>query len=614
MNTSYRTGKNRSAYQLFKYLVLFLAMTGFMTPVMAADWAAVFDMNYGRADTNAVRLNDGRILFGAELYDPASGQWSTTQGAISSYLGTATLLKDGRVLVAGHYDAFFSGALPYAQLFDPASNTWARTSNSIYGHGGHLAVRLEDGRVLVAGNRDGGTAAEIFDPVKQTWSKAGNMKTGHVDGFMVLLPNGRVMVGGGAASPFFNNDVAGIEIFDPKRGKWKAQANPPGLWRYPAATRLQDGRILVISGNQSFLYNSDTKSWNNAAALSVTHWGGFSLTLLADGHVLAAGGTDLNNYVGNAAEVYNPLTDSWTRISDMPENREDHGAVLLDSGHVLLAGGSHSQPTCCALTSAILYTPPGTPAPPVSLPLPTAQVLSVHVSDLDSISEDRTTVWVPKVVISVNNQEDQAEAGAVVTGNWNIGIRTPVSCTTNSTGTCTISNTAQDLVAGAPAAVFTVTDVARTGKVYDAAANSDPDGDSDGTTISINPPALPLPPSTTGTTASISDLDGSSIATSTFYWQASVTAHVMDDNGNPVNDATVFGHWKGTSTLYGSCITDVSGACTIINSNISIDFYSPKSVQYTVKSIIHPTLSYDASANSDPDGDSDGTTIGIVQP
>lgn len=614
MNNIFQTQKQISTSQLLKWLGLLLLMWSVLSPAMAADWAAVFDMNYGNSSANAVRLNDGRVLYGSELYDPTTGQWSTTQGTTSGYLSTATLLQNGRVLAAGDYDLFLSGALPYAYLFDPTTDTWSQTTNSNFGRGGSLAVRLKDGRVLVAGDRDGSRTAEIFDPATQTWSNAGTMNTAHVDGFIELLANGKVMVGGGAASPSFNNDTAGIEIFNPKKGNWKLLSNPPGLWRYPASAKLADGRVLVVSADQGFIYDRKARSWTTTARLNVQHWGGFSLTTLADGQVLAAGGTDISPYTGNAAEVYNPSTDSWTRLSDMPENRSDHAAILLNTGHVLLAGGSHTQPTCCAIKSAILYTPPGTPAAPVDLPLPSSQTLSVHVSDLDSVSEDRTTVWVPKAVIAVSNNSDQPEAGAVVTGSWNIGLSSPVSCTTSSTGTCTVSDTALDIVAGGPNAVFTVTDVARTGKVYDAAANSDPDGDSDGTTISIAPPAPAPAPTTTGTTASISDLDGIGASTSTYYWQASVTATVVDNNGQPVNDATVFGSWKGTSTNYGSCITDISGSCTMVASNIAVDFFSPKSVQYVVKSIIHATLSYDASANNDPDGDSDGTTITISQP
>jgi hypothetical protein len=58
---------------------LLLALLFMVSPVMASEWAPVGDMGLGRSDTNAVRLNNGRVLFGVQLYDPSTGQWTSTQ-------------------------------------------------------------------------------------------------------------------------------------------------------------------------------------------------------------------------------------------------------------------------------------------------------------------------------------------------------------------------------------------------------------------------------------------------------------------------------------------------------------------------------------------------------
>lgn len=77
-----------------------------------------------------------------------------------------------------------------------------------------------------------------------------------------------------------------------------------------------------------------------------------------------------------------------------------------------------------------------------------------------------------------------AVAGALVTGTWSNGASGTASCTTTSAGTCTIQKTklSKATVASAP---FTVTGVTLTGSTYTAAANHDPDGDSNGTTIVV---------------------------------------------------------------------------------------------------------------------------------
>ncbi|WP_455223386.1 Kelch repeat-containing protein, partial [Kaarinaea lacus] len=578
-----------------------------MTSAMAADWAAVADSGAAPLNTNAVRLNDGRVLYGVRLYEPSTGLWSPTSGTGSGYLSTETLLDDGRVLKVGHYDLFWFGALPYAQLYDPNTNTWSDTTDSNYGHGGHLAVKLADGRVLIAGiSRDGGTVAEIFDPATETWTVTGNMNQEHVHGFIQLLDNGKVMVGGGTAD--YGNTATGIELYDPVTGSWTLQPNPPGLWRYPASVRLTNGRILVAAESHSYLYDPASNSWTAAADLNVDHGGGFLLTLLDDGQVLIAGGFDnIGYYVGGkAAEVYNPLTDSWTRISDMPENRANYGAALLQNGHVLLAGGSHTDPTCCDVYSAVLYTPPGSPEPPVLPPPPPPPAPTpIHISDIDNVSGGGTLQWVPEVKFTIVDNNNSPVGGALVTGEWSNGLSGTASCSTINDGTCSIVNLSYPKIADVPDPVFTVTDVVRTDMVYDAVANSDPDGDSDGTSIIVYAPTTP-PPVPTPSTMSVSDLDGISVSISRRSWQATTTITVLDDLGGTVANAIVEGVWTGGYSNTSNCTTDNNGMCSVVTGNIR---NKNSSTTFTVSNISHASLNYDAATNSDIDLDSNGTSI-----
>jgi hypothetical protein len=100
---------------------------------------------------------------------------------------TATPLENGRVLVVGGVDA---------ELYDPPTGTWIPGGTLNQPRWLHEAVRLRDGRVLLAG---GGYAGDVYSPATGTWTATGPRFHGLVGGAaLALLPNGQVLSAGGA--------------------------------------------------------------------------------------------------------------------------------------------------------------------------------------------------------------------------------------------------------------------------------------------------------------------------------------------------------------------------------------------------------------------------------
>ncbi|HEY3139412.1 MAG TPA: kelch repeat-containing protein [Blastocatellia bacterium] len=125
-------------------------------------WTAAAHTNIIRAAGAVTLLQNGKLLVtggdasgtsAAELYDPETGDWSIT-GSPKEIHNTATLLSDGRVLVAGGADSSFT-SVRSAELYDAATGSWSDASNLITARQSHTATLLPDGRVLVAGGVDG---------------------------------------------------------------------------------------------------------------------------------------------------------------------------------------------------------------------------------------------------------------------------------------------------------------------------------------------------------------------------------------------------------------------------------------------------------------------------
>jgi N-acetylneuraminic acid mutarotase len=300
--------------------------------------------------------NSNGTLKSAELYDPATGIWSTTGNLNTSRaFHTATLLPNGKVLVAG---GFTCGPPPQicsdissAELYDPATGTWTSTSSLNAARRGLTATLLSSGKVLVVGgafaNNELNTA-ELYDPADGTWSVTGNLNVARFDHTSTLLPNGKVIVAGGA------NIAGGLysaELYNPTAGTWSITGSLNKTRQLHTATLLPNGRVLVAAGfvdfntgfitNSAELYDPTTGVWTNTGALNAER-AFHTATLLHGGKVLVAGGFNIDGLpnITDSCELYDPATGTWSNTANLKAHRRFHTATLLFNGKVLAVGGN----------------------------------------------------------------------------------------------------------------------------------------------------------------------------------------------------------------------------------------------------------------------------------
>jgi N-acetylneuraminic acid mutarotase len=223
-------------------------------------WSAAANLPGPRELHAAALLQDGRVLLvggddghqaltDAVLYDPTTNTWTSIPTLLTiGTLPTAAVLESGKVLVTAN---LVPGA--YSQLYDPVAGTWANGPNMNNLHLlGATATLLSDGRVVVAGGstdvHQGSPMSlpEIYDPVANSWSLAGTMGVSRVGHTATLLLSGKVLVTGG--SVYYGPSLATTELYDPGTNSWSAASSMATPRDHHGAVLLQPGQVLVIGG------------------------------------------------------------------------------------------------------------------------------------------------------------------------------------------------------------------------------------------------------------------------------------------------------------------------------------------------------------------------------
>jgi hypothetical protein len=212
---------------------------------------------------------NGVYLNTTEVYYSTSGKWLPSASMpVARAQHSATLLKDGRIMVVGGLNA---GGILGSTLFFNATGDGSGASDGIWTAGpalaggqhshSHTATLLPDGRLMVAGGNDefGETStSQIFtNEVAGTWSSYGNLVVPRLSHAAHLLPNGDLLISGGAQSP--GNAVTQSERFDVATSSWSLDSNYIVPRAYGTAVMAADNTIYSIGGYNGVNFINSTE-------------------------------------------------------------------------------------------------------------------------------------------------------------------------------------------------------------------------------------------------------------------------------------------------------------------------------------------------------------------
>ena len=244
----------------------------------------------------------------ANIFNPSNESWTVLpEMAQPRWYPTATALPDGRFIMTSGETTCDRCYVPIMEIYKPSTNSWSQLSSAPFTFPYYPYVYvLPNGRILVAGSQEAPIVSQVLDLNTLTWIPVG----------------GSTAVDGGSSAMYLPNKFL-------KMGK----SIDPDL-----ATVASSATAYVLDMTQT------SPAWHQVASMTFPRCY-HTATLLPDGNVLVTGGGTTTGAVDVAhavlpAELWSPVTETWTTLASMGAPRLYHSeALLLPDGRVEVSGG-----------------------------------------------------------------------------------------------------------------------------------------------------------------------------------------------------------------------------------------------------------------------------------
>jgi N-acetylneuraminic acid mutarotase len=303
------------------------------------------------------------LCFGTDAF--TQGMWTIKAPMPVAVYGAATGVINGQLYVAGGCCVTFS--FPYTrfntlQVYDPIANTWTTKAPmplAVYA----AAAGVINGKLYVAGgqadptNGDNVTILQIYDPATDTWTSGAPLPQARSAANAGII-GGKLYVAGGT-TPSNIGSVNTVAAYDPASNSWTGLASMPTPRAWAGAAVI-NGILYVVGGltngpniyegvptNAVESYNPITDTWTGITdTLATKPIPRFALVAGAiNGTLYVAGGTD-NTNTFKTVESYDPVNNTWVNDpSKLPSMRVEAyspaAGVIADT--LYLAGGNNLQ-------------------------------------------------------------------------------------------------------------------------------------------------------------------------------------------------------------------------------------------------------------------------------
>ena len=239
----------------------------------------------------------------------------------------------------------------YIQVFNMKTNEWSRLPRYRYVYFAMTVINHH--LTLVGGSgvgREVTNQLAVYEPSSQQWTFPYNPMPTPRYKPAVLMYDIWLLVAGGCDASY--TDLATVELFNTSTNQWLAASSLPTPCDLLTSAIVDNYGYLVTDSKKVFrvsLPDIVSQTVNQSTRKSPTLWCrlpdtplSYSTAISLRGYLLVVGGSH-DNHTRTDIHLYQPESEQWTKVGDLPNAREYCSCVVLPSGELLVAGGSESS-------------------------------------------------------------------------------------------------------------------------------------------------------------------------------------------------------------------------------------------------------------------------------
>ena len=298
----------------------------------------------------------GIIDVQAQAPNGEGGTWTKKANMLNPRIYFSTSVADGKIYAMGGPGKQKN---TFVEEYDPTTDTWTWMNTRMLNPKQNIITSAAGGKIYVMGGEAAEASVEEYDPATEKWAKKASMPTGRYD-LAACTVNGKIYAIGGNLKGLALSNA--MEEYDPVTDSWTKKADMPTEMTGLSAS-VVNGKIYAIGGYSGKWpdiilasiveeYDPATNTWTRKADMPTAR--ARLSTSAVNGKIYAIGGdiaVSPNTTATSVVEEYDPATDTWIRVTDMPTARAYVSTGVVD-GKIYAIGGL-TQPNGAGIVGVV---------------------------------------------------------------------------------------------------------------------------------------------------------------------------------------------------------------------------------------------------------------------